>query len=143
MISGQTVIKMLDIVYISIIQFTLAIFMNIGLDKFLTPEREKLDEHANIWRDFFMLLFMIAILVTLSYIIRHIIRYTPSPFHAILGFRHDQLPELIDVAPITGFVLLTSGYIDSRIRRIRQHFGLNKEFLDIEKSNNKESSVNK
>ena len=143
MLSGQSIIKGLDIAYISILQFTLAIFMNIGLDKVLTPEREKLDEHANVWRDFFMLLFMIAILVTLSYIIRHIIRYTPSPFHAIFGFRHDRLPELIDVAPITGFVLLTSGYIDSRIRRIRQHFGLNKEFLDIDKSKNKETSANK
>ena len=56
MLSGQSIIKGLDIAYISILQFTLAIFMNIGLDKFLTPEREKLDEHANVWRDFFMLL---------------------------------------------------------------------------------------
>ena len=143
MISVQNIIKMLDIVYISIIQFTLAIFMNIGVDKLLTPEREKLDEHTNVLQDFLLLCLMIAILVTLSYVIRHIVRLIPSPFHTMQGFRHDKLPELAEIAPITGFVLLTSGYIDSRIRRIRQHFGLNKEFLDIDKSKNKETSANK
>jgi len=125
MFSGKTIVTSLDIAYISILQFTLAIFMNIGLDKFLTPpKKEKLDKHINFWKEFLMLLFMIAVLVTLSYIIRYIIRYIPSPFHAIYGIRHDQLPELIDIAPITGFILLTSGYIDLRIQIIRQYFGL-------------------
>jgi len=142
MIQGQTVIKMCDIAYISLLQFTLAIFMNIGLDKLFTPEREKLDKHANIYQDFLLLCLMIATLVTLSYLIRHIVIKTPSPFHTMQGLRHDRLPELTDIAPITGFVLLTSGYIESRINRIRQHFGLNTGFLDINKSK-KELSSNK
>lgn len=140
MIQGQTVIKMCDIAYISLLQFTLAIFMNIGLDKLFTPEREKLDKHANIYQDFLLLCLMIATLVTLSYLIRHIVIKTPSPFHTIQGLRHDRLPELTDIAPITGFVLLTSGYIESRINRIRQHFGLNTGFLDINKSKKELSS---
>ena len=82
-------------------------------------------------------------LVTLSYIIRHIIYLIPSPFHAIQGLRHDKLPELYDIAPITGFVLLTSGYVDSRIRRIRQYFGLNRGFLDIDKQTKQGVSANK
>mgnify|MGYP006086064671 CR=1 FL=1 len=140
MIQGQTVIKMCDIAYISLLQFTLAIFMNIGLDKLFTPEREKLDKHANIYQDFLLLCLMIATLVTLSYLIRHIVIKTPSPFHTMQGLRHDRLPELTDIAPITGFVLLTSGYIESRINRIRQHFGLNTGFLDINKSKKELSS---
>ena len=137
------IIKGFDIAYISLLQFTLAIFMNIGLDKAFNPEREKLDEHANIWQEFLLLCLMIAVLVTLSYIIRHIIYLIPSPFHSIHGLRHDKLPELHDIAPITGFVLLTSGYVDSRIRRIRQYFGLNREFLDIDKQTKQGVSANK
>ena len=141
MISGQTVIKMLDIIYISIIQFTLAIFMNIGVDKLFTPDREKLDEHTNVLQDFLLLCLMIAVLVTLSYIIRHIVRLIPSPFHTIQGFRHDTLPELTDIAPITGFVLLTSGYIENRIHHIRQYFNLKTAFMNIDK-NKKEITAN-
>jgi|TARA_E500000178_G_C17028547_1_gene759289 hypothetical protein len=141
MISGQNIIKMLDIVYISIIQFTLAIFMNIGVDKLLTPEREKLDEHANVLQDFLLLCLMIAILVTLSYVIRHIVRLIPSPFHTMQGFRHDKLPELAEIAPITGFVLLTSGYIENRIHHLRQYFNLKTAFMNIDK-NKKEATEN-
>ena len=143
MIQGQTVIKMCDIAYISLLQFTLAIFMNIGLDKLFIPEREKLDKHTNVVQEFLYLSLMIATLVTLSYLIRHIVVKIPSPFHTMQGLRHDRLPELTDIAPITGFVLLTSGYIESRINGIRQYFGLNSGFLDINKSKKELSSINK
>ena len=143
MLYGQSIIKTLDIAYISLLQFTLAIFMNIGLDKLFNAERENLEDHANIWQEFLLLCLMIATLVTLSYIIRKIVSKIPSPFHAIQGFQHDKLPELTDVAPITGFVLLTSGYVESRIRKIRQYFGLNTGFLDIDKYTKHSSSANK
>mgnify|MGYP005991193035 CR=1 FL=1 len=143
MFTPQSIITTLDIAYISLLQFTLAIFMNIGLDKTFNPEREKLDKHANIWEEFLLLCIMIAVLVTFSYVIRQIVRVIPSPFHSIQGLRHDKLPELTDVAPITGFVLLTSGYVESRIRRIRQYFGLDTGFLDIDKQTKQGVSANK
>jgi len=143
MLTFQTIVTTLDIAYISVLQFALAIFMNIGLDKTFNPEREKLDEHASIWGEFLLLCLMISVLVTLSYIIRRIVRIIPSPLHAVQGLRHDKLPELTDIAPITGFVLLTSGYVDSRIRRIRQYFGLDTNFLDIDKQTKYGSSANK
>jgi len=143
MLTFQTIVTTIDIAYISVLQFALAIFMNIGLDKTFNPEREKLENHANIWEEFLLLCLMISVLVTLSYIIRRIVRIIPSPFHTIQGLRHDKLPELTDIAPITGFVLLTSGYVESRIRRIRKYFGLDTGFLDIDKQTKHGVSANK
>ena len=109
------IIKGLDIAYISVIQFTFAILMNIGFEEFL------------------FLCMMIAVLVSFAYLGRKIIRKIPSPFHLIKGFRHDTLPELGDIAAITGFILLTSGYVETRIKKIRNYFGLGTQFYDIEK----------
>lgn len=127
------IIKGLDIAYISVIQFTFAILMNIGLDKLLLPEREILDKEVNIFEEFLFLCMMIAVLVSFAYLGRKIIRKIPSPFHLIKGFRHDTLPELGDIAAITGFILLTSGYVETRIKKIRNYFGLGTQFYDIEK----------
>ena len=125
-------VKGLDIAYLAVIQFVFAIFVNIGLDKFLLPHQEKLDEHDNIVTDFLLLCLMIALLVTLSYFGRRIIRQIPSPFDLIAGFEHGKLPELTDLTTITSFILLTSGYIEMRISKIRNYFGLNTKFFNID-----------
>lgn len=143
MITPQLIVTTLDIAYISLLQFTFAIFLNIGLDKTFDFEREKLDKYANFWEEFLLLCLMITVLVTLSYMIRHIIGVIPSPFHSIQGLRHDKLPELTDIAPITGFMLLTSGYINTRIRQIRQYFGLDPNLLGNTKKTNKGRATNK
>jgi len=125
-------VKGLDIAYLAVIQFVFAIFINVGLDKFLLPQQEKLDEHDNIITDFVLLCMMIALLVTLSYFGRRIIRQVPSPFDLIAGFEHHTLPELTDITTITSFILLTSGYIEMRISKIRNYFGLNTKFFNID-----------
>ena len=125
-------VRGLDIAYLAVLQFMFAIFINIGLDKFFLPQQEKLDEHANILTDFILLCFMIAFLVTLSYFGRRLIKLIPSPFDLLAGFEHDKLPELTDISTITSFILLTSGYIEMRIRKIRNYFGLNTKFFNID-----------
>jgi hypothetical protein len=70
--------------------------------------------------------------VTLSYFGRRIIRQVPSPFDLIAGFEHHTLPELTDITTITSFILLTSGYIEMRISKIRNYFGLNTKFFNID-----------
>jgi len=42
------------------------------------------------------------------------------------------LPELTDITTITSFILLTSGYIEMRISKIRNYFGLNTKFFNID-----------
>lgn len=125
-------IRGLDIAYLSVLQFIFAIFMNVGLDKILLPQQEKLDEHSNIIRDFILLCFMIAFLVTLAYFGRRIIKTIPSPFNLIGGYEHHKLPELTDIGTIVSFILLTSGYIEMRITKIRNYFGLNTKFFNID-----------
>ena len=98
----------------------------------MLPQQEKLDEHDNIITDFVLLCMMIALLVTLSYLGRRIIRQIPSPFDLIAGFEHGKLPELTDLTTITSFILLTSGYIEMRISKIRNYFGLNTKFFNID-----------
>lgn len=125
-------VRGLDIAYLSVIQFIFAIFINIGIDRFTLPNQEKLDEHENIITDFVLLCLMIALLVSLAYLGRRIIRQIPSPFDLISGFEHGKLPELTDITTITSFILLTSGYIEMRITKIRNYFGLNTKFFNID-----------
>ena len=125
-------IRGLDIAYLAVIQFIFAIFVNIGIDRFTLPNQEKLDEHENIITDFMLLCFMIALLVSLAYLGRSIIRKIPSPFDLVAGFEHGKLPELADITTITSFILLTSGYIEMRISKIRNYFGLNTKFFNID-----------
>lgn len=125
-------VRGLDIAYLSVIQFIFAIVINIGIDRFTLPNQEKLDEHEHIVTDFVLLCFMIAVLVSLAYLGRHIIRSMPSPFDLIAGFEHGKLPELTDITTITSFILLTSGYIEMRITKIRNYFGLNTKFFNID-----------
>lgn len=125
-------VRGLDIAYLSVIQFIFAIVINIGIDRFTLPNQEKLDEHEHIVTDFVLLCFMIAVLVSLAYLGRRIIRTMPSPFDLIAGFEHGKLPELTDITTITSFILLTSGYIEMRITKIRNYFGLNTKFFNID-----------
>lgn len=125
-------VRGLDIAYLSVIQFIFAILINIGIDRFTLPNQEKLDEHENIITDFVLLCLMIALLVSLAYLGRRIIRQIPSPFDLISGFEHGKLPELTDITTITSFILLTSGYIEMRITKMRNYFGLNTKFFNID-----------
>jgi len=125
-------VRGLDIAYLSVIQFIFAILINIGIDRFTLPNQEKLDEHDHIVTDFVLLCFMIALLVSFAYLGRRIIRKIPSPFDLIAGFEHGKLPELTDITTITSFILLTSGYIEMRITKIRNYFGLNTKFFNID-----------
>lgn len=125
-------VRGLDIAYLSVIQFIFAILINIGIDRFTLPNQEKLEEHDHIVTDFVLLCFMIALLVSLAYLGRRIIRKIPSPFDLIAGFEHGKLPELTDITTITSFILLTSGYIEMRITKIRNYFGLNTKFFNID-----------
>lgn len=136
-IDKLTIVKSFDIAYLSVLQFVFAILVNVGLDKITVPDQEKLDEHENIISDFLFLCLFVSLLVLLAYVGRHIIQKIPSPFDLLFGFKHNHLPELTEISTITSFILLTSGYIEMRIRKIRNYFGLNTKFFNI--ANKKEN----
>jgi uncharacterized protein involved in cysteine biosynthesis len=125
-------IRFINISYISIIQFSFAIITNILLDKFLLPESEPIEDNSNVFVDFIVLCLIIALLVTISHVGKYFISKIPSPFYNILK-EQKETKDLINIAALTSFLLLTSGIVERRISSIRNYFGLNTNFTNIEK----------
>ena len=115
--------KSLGIAYVTTLQFSYAIGVNLFLDKYFNFE----DTNTNdtIFYDFIYLCIIIGCLAILSFIGRHIIKRIPSPFHLINGFDYNKLKEVYDTSAITGFMLLTSGIINSRINHLRKVYKIN------------------
>ena len=77
-----SIIKILDIAFLSMIQFSFAIITNVILDKIFLPESEPVDEKPNVFIDFIILCLIIAFLVSVSYVGKNFPKYIPSPFQS-------------------------------------------------------------
>lgn len=128
------IIKILNIAFLSMIQFSFAIIINIILDKIFLPESEIVDERPNVFIDFVILCIIIAFLVSFAYIGKNITKYVPSPFQSWEKIHTHKFQDLSDISALTSFFLLTSGIVERRISSIRNYFGLNTVFLDINKN---------
>ena len=115
--------KSLGIAYVTTLQFSYAIGVNLFLDKYF--DYENTNTNDTIFYDFIYLCIIIGCLAILSFIGRHIIKRIPSPFHLINGFDYNKLKEVYDTSAITGFMLLTSGIINSRINHLRKVYKIN------------------
>ena len=130
------IVKTLDIAFLSIIQFSFAIIINIVIDKFFLPQSELVENNPNVFSDFIFLCITVAVLVTIAYTGKNIIRKLPSPFHSWSGYQHNKLKELSHISALVSFLLLTSGVVERRISSIRNYFGLNTKFSNIDKKDN-------
>lgn len=118
--------KSLGIAYVTTLQFSYAIGVNLFLDKYFDYENNNTtNTNDTIFYDFIYLCVIIGCLAILSFIGRHIIKQIPSPFHLINGFDYNKLKEVYDTSAITGFMLLTSGIINSRINHLRKIYKIN------------------
>lgn len=117
--------KSLGIAYVTTLQFSYAIGVNLFLDKYFDYENTNTNTNTTIFYDFIYLCIIIGCLAILSFIGRHIIKRIPSPFHLINGFDYNKLKEVYDTSAITGFMLLTSGIINSRINHLRKVYKIN------------------
>lgn len=115
------VIRFIDIAYYTIILFMFAIIVNIIMDKYL-PESEDLHKSHNIFMEFIKLSFMIGLLVIISYLGKLGVNKIPSPFENIYGFHSTYNTGFNDTGTLTGFILLTSRYVEQRIFNIRRFF---------------------
>ena len=115
--------KSLGIAYVTTLQFSYAIGVNLFLDKYF--DYENTNTNDTIFYDFIYLCIIIGCLAILSFIGRHIIKRIPSPFHLMNGFDYNKLKEVYDTSAITGFMLLTSGIINSRIHHLRKVYKIN------------------
>lgn len=115
--------KSLGIAYVTTLQFSYAIIVNLLLDKYF--DYEDTNTNDTLFYDFIYLCIVIGCLAILSFVGRHIIKLIPSPFHLMNGFNYYKLKEFYDTSAITGFMLLTSGIINSRINHLRQIYKIN------------------
>lgn len=115
--------KSLGIAYVTTLQFSYAIGMNLLLDKYFDYNIS--DSNTTIFYDFIYLCIIIGSLAILSFFGRHFIKRIPYPFHLMNGFDYNKLKEVYDTSAITGFMLLTSGIINSRVNHLRKVYKIN------------------
>ena len=122
-------VKSLDIMYVVAIQFIVAILLNVIIDGVL--ERiSHLEEdntkivytYSNFVKHLLIAILIISIFAIISYFARLTIKHIPSPFNGISGFQHIRLKELQEVGSLTAFLFLTSNYLDSKIKTLREMY---------------------
>lgn len=99
-------IKMLDIGYIFLIYFTLAVGLSMFVDKMLgkfNPDAYKTVPNWQIMFELFLAFWMYGIA---CYIIRNLVELIPFPLDGYHGFQHKKVKELSS-AWVFGFVFLT------------------------------------
>ena len=102
---GFRLIKMLDIGYVTLIYFLLAIVIAVLMDKLYGVYNEKDESKKSTLRKTFDLVGMIWINGLIIYIARNLVPLIPSPFNNINGFKHSNLKELKS-AYVFDFVLI-------------------------------------
>ena len=122
-------VKSLGIMYVAAIQFMIAIGLNIIIDsavkKFDKTEDDNIKieyTYYNFIKHILVVVVIVCIFAIISYLARITIKDIPSPFDGMSGFQHMRLKELQDVGSLTAFLFLTSNYLDSKIRNIRDMF---------------------
>lgn len=103
--AGFRFIKILDIGYVTLIYFFLAMVISLLLNKVYGKYDEKVEKTKTTFRKTMDLVAIIWINVIIIYIVRNIVPLIPSPFNNIYGFKHYKLKEL-ESAYVFEFVLI-------------------------------------
>lgn len=104
-------LKLLDMLYLIVIYFILAIFIAFIMIKLGGSYDQKVDEEKTLFRLSVEIIIMIWLSLILGYILRNIVEKLPSPFDSIHGFEHNKLKELHSISSYAiTIILLTSIY---------------------------------
>jgi len=102
-------LKIADIGYITILQFSLALFLAKQCDKLFDymfgTQTDSTASNKNTAKQFLEAFAMLWIIGIVIYIARNIIGFIPSPLHGMAGFDHYRVRELYNM-PIFIFVFL-------------------------------------
>ena len=122
-------VKSLDIMYVVAIQFIVAILLNVIIDGVLErighleeDNTKIVYTYSNFVKHLLITILVISIFAVVSYFARLTIKHIPSPFNGIGGFQHIRLKELQEVGSLTAFLFLTSNYLDSKIKTLREMY---------------------
>jgi hypothetical protein len=103
--AGFRIIKILDIGYVTLIYFLLAIYCAVLMDKLYGEYNEKDERNKSTFRKTMDLVGMIWLNGIIIYVARNVVPLIPSPFNNINGFSHSRLKELKS-AYVFDFVLI-------------------------------------
>jgi hypothetical protein len=103
--AGFRFIKILDIGYVTLIYFLLAIVISVLMDKLYGEYSENDENKKSTLRKIIDLVGMIWLNGIIIYVVRNIVPLIPSPFDNINGFKHNRLKEL-ESAYVFDFVLI-------------------------------------
>ena len=119
-----TFIKLLGIIYICIIDIIVGLVISGLVDKYIFKKffykKKKVDDSTNNTRyyifKFLKIGLMIGILVSCSYIFRHIIQYIPFPLDNYHGFKYYKLNEFRSNSLLTTILILYNNTLQYNIK---------------------------
>ncbi len=101
------VVKILDIGYISAIYYVTALYLSILIDGLYGEFDRAAADKKSTARLVAEVVGQIWVITTISYIMRNVVEYIPSPFHGVAGHNHYRLKEL---AGATMFIIMFMFY---------------------------------
>jgi hypothetical protein len=97
-------IKIIDIVFITVLYFIFAISFSKWLDMKIGPFNKKDNDNKSIPRLLFEIIIHLSVIAISAYIIRNIVGYIPFPLNGLYGFEHSKVKELSG-GVVSGFLL--------------------------------------
>lgn len=112
-------LKMIDIVYVSIIQFGFAYFLGQCIDDFFEWVFGNSDDKSRtkIMIEVFVQVTIIALVL---YITKNIIELIPSPFDGLYGFQHNRVKEVKSGTFLAIFIAIFQVNMQSKIAKLRK-----------------------
>lgn len=123
---GFRFIKILDIGYVTMIYFFLAIIIAVLLNKLYGDYNEQDESKKSVFRKSMDAIGMIWINGIIMYIVRNLVPLIPSPFNNIYGFKHAKLKEL-ESAYVFDFVLIYTQ--TNLVKRMEVYYDTVKTYL--------------
>ena len=121
-----TLIKIIAIMYISVIDILTGFFISVVVDKYIFPKSfSKDDDKKSIIRLISEISLIISTFSVLAYIARNIIQLIPFPLDDKYGFKYDLVTEVKSGALIMGSLILYCSTLFSKIIIIRNKLGKN------------------
>ena len=114
-------VKIADIVFITVLYFAAGFITAKAFDTYIVPEVSE-DQKDSKLSKVVRMLWYVSLTAVAIYLWRNIIEHIPSPFEGIAGLKHHKVHELIE-APILIFaIFFYQRHLDERMKEIYNLF---------------------
>ena len=108
-------LKIIDIGYITVIYFTLAVIFAKLSDSIYGEFDPKKEDTKSMLQRSLELIVMIWIMGIIVYFIRNFVQLIPSPFNEVYGFHHLKVKELVGADVFTLIYLFYQSYFNAKL----------------------------